>query len=135
MTHTPRSLREAADVIHQALVAERSNGDIPAGVRIHVYALDGHALAVHIGGLDNDFIVGPGAGWTVAQIANLHPEVYFTPEARRLRNRVLDLIRERLPRMDSGELRHRFHVEIPTEGFWRHGHLPEGVQAIGDNDS
>lgn len=120
-----------ASLLYGVLAAERGTGFLPQHTAVGVLcSADREHLFVQIGGLSDEFILGPATD--LRMFAYLDPGACFTAEARQIRYRVLDLARDTLPRKPSGELWFATDVWLMTEPFWRSPRFAfDGVTVLG----
>lgn len=97
-------LREAAEAVYAALVADRETGHIPPDAVITVIIVPDVSLCVRLEALNNAYL------FTSAQPG------HYTIAARRLGRFVLDTVLNFLPRNNSGTLRHYFDVHLIADG-------------------
>ncbi|MGH3861635.1 hypothetical protein [Actinokineospora sp.] len=74
----PPDLMAVAREVHAALILEQAFGTVPEYVEFRVVALDGAKLVVALGGLSNEFLLGPEHRDPVEDVDVITPDEMVT---------------------------------------------------------
>lgn len=109
-------LRDTAKTALTALQDARARGLLPAETLITVCGVEPDTLVVSVGGLTDQFVMRGIVGRDVTD--------NYTRHALRVHDDIVAVLRERLPRKESGELWHAFRVRLLAEAVWRAPNYP-----------